>query len=65
MAEEPTNRGDWAEEYVRNFLSLPLVSEFVFHSGERGERSQVSHCLSPLTVTQNLDHASIAWSMAP
>ena len=35
MAEEPANRGDWAEEYVRDCLSLPLISEFVFHSVRR------------------------------
>jgi hypothetical protein len=40
MAEEPTNRGDWAEEYVRDFLSLPLVSEFVFHSVQTNEVTQ-------------------------
>jgi hypothetical protein len=32
MPEEPRERGIWAELYVRNFLSLPFVSEFVFRS---------------------------------
>lgn len=32
MPEEPKERGIWAEHYVRDFLSLPFISEFVFHS---------------------------------
>lgn len=32
MEEPPKERGIWAERYVRDFLSLPFVSEFVFHS---------------------------------
>src|SRR5882724_2478289 len=32
MAQEPKERGIWAAHYVRDFLSLPFVSEFVFHS---------------------------------
>lgn len=32
MEDEPKERGIWAERYVRDFLSLPFVSEFVFHS---------------------------------
>ena len=30
MPEEPKARGIWAELYVRDFLALPFVSEFVF-----------------------------------
>jgi hypothetical protein len=40
MAEEPANRGDRAEEYVRDFLSLPLISEFVFHSVQTNDVTQ-------------------------
>ena len=32
MQDEPKERGIWAEHYVRDFLSLPFISEFVFHS---------------------------------
>jgi hypothetical protein len=32
MPEEPKARGIWAELYVRDFLALPFVSEFVFRS---------------------------------
>jgi hypothetical protein len=32
MPEEPKERGVWAEVYVRDFLALPLISEFVFRS---------------------------------
>jgi len=32
MPDEPKERGIWAERYVRDFLSLPFISEFVFHS---------------------------------
>ena len=32
MADEQKERGIWAEHYVRDFLSLPFISEFVFHS---------------------------------
>ncbi len=32
MPEAPPERGIWAERYVRDFLSLPFVSEFVFRS---------------------------------
>jgi hypothetical protein len=32
MQDEPKERGVWAEHYVREFLSLPFVSEFVFQS---------------------------------
>ena len=32
MSDDPKERGIWAEHYVREFLSLPFVSEFVFHS---------------------------------
>jgi len=32
MPEEPKQRGIWAELYVRDFLALPFVSEFVFRS---------------------------------
>jgi hypothetical protein len=40
MAKEPVSRGDWAEGYVRDFLSLPLVSEFVFHSVQTHDVTQ-------------------------
>jgi hypothetical protein len=32
MPEAPQERGIWAERYVRDFLALPFVSEFVFRS---------------------------------
>lgn len=32
MQGEAKERGVWAEHYVRDFLSLPFVREFVFHS---------------------------------
>jgi len=32
MPEAPQERGIWAEQYVRAFLALPFVSEFVFRS---------------------------------
>ena len=32
MPEAPHERGIWAERYVRDFLALPFVSEFVFRS---------------------------------
>jgi hypothetical protein len=32
MPEELKARGIWAEHYIRDFLSLPFISEFVFHS---------------------------------
>lgn len=32
MSSEPKERGIWAELFVREFLSLPFVSEFVFRS---------------------------------
>jgi hypothetical protein len=32
MPESPEERGIWAERYVRDFLALPFVSEFVFRS---------------------------------
>lgn len=32
MPQEPKERGIWAERFVRDFLSLPFVCEFVFHS---------------------------------
>ena len=32
MPEAPQERGIWAERYVRDFLALPLLSEFVFRS---------------------------------
>jgi hypothetical protein len=35
MTNEPKQRGVWAEHYVRDFLSLPFVSEFVFHSVQK------------------------------
>lgn len=37
---EPTERGVWAEHYVRDFLSLPFVSEFVFHSVQTKDSTQ-------------------------
>lgn len=41
MAEINTgNRGVWAERYVRDFLSLPFVSEFVFHSPQTADGTQ-------------------------
>jgi hypothetical protein len=41
MMSNPTeNRGDWAEEFVRDFLSLPLISEFVFRSIQTNEVTQ-------------------------
>jgi hypothetical protein len=40
MSEELASRGDWAEEYVRGFLSLPLISEFVFHSVQTNDVTQ-------------------------
>jgi hypothetical protein len=32
MSEQLKQRGVWAEHYVRDFLSLPFISEFIFHS---------------------------------
>jgi len=32
MGESMGQRGIWAEHYVREFLSLPFISEFVYHS---------------------------------
>ena len=40
MPNPTENRGDWAEEYVRDFLSLPLISEFVFHSVQTNDVTQ-------------------------
>ena len=40
MAEEPKERGIWAERYVQEFLSLPFISEFVFHSPQTLDGTQ-------------------------
>src|SRR5581483_10993297 len=32
MSDASGQRGFWAEHYVRDFLALPFVSEFVLHS---------------------------------
>jgi hypothetical protein len=32
MSEALQERGIWAERYVRDFLALPFISEFVFRS---------------------------------
>jgi hypothetical protein len=40
MQDEPKERGVWAERYVQDFLSLPFVSEFVFHSPQTLDGTQ-------------------------
>jgi hypothetical protein len=35
----PTQRTDWAEQYVERFLSLPFVTEFVFRSPQTIDRT--------------------------
>lgn len=40
MSDDPKERGIWAEHYVRDFLSLPFISEFVFHSVQTLDRTQ-------------------------
>jgi len=40
MSDATENRGVWAERYVRDFLSLPFVSEFVFHSPQTTDGTQ-------------------------
>jgi hypothetical protein len=40
MSDATENRGVWAERYVRDFLSLPFVSEFVFHSPQTADGTQ-------------------------
>jgi hypothetical protein len=48
MPEEPKERGIWAELYVRDFLALPFVSEFVFRSLQtidRGTQKEVADLL--------------------
>ena len=39
MPETPKERGILAERYVREFLSLPFISEFVFHSPQTPDGS--------------------------
>jgi hypothetical protein len=33
VQEAPQERGIWAERYVRDFLALPFISEFMFREG--------------------------------
>jgi hypothetical protein len=40
MPEEPKERGVWAELYVRDFLSLPFISEFVLRSPQTLDGTQ-------------------------
>jgi hypothetical protein len=40
MPDEPKERGIWAERFVCDFLSLPLVREFVFHSPQTLDGTQ-------------------------
>src|ERR1700743_1088251 len=40
MEESAEQRGIWAEYYVRDFLSLPFISEFVYHSLQTIDTSQ-------------------------
>lgn len=40
MTESAEQRGIWAEHYVRDFLSLPFISEFVLHSLQTIDSSQ-------------------------
>lgn len=40
MSDDPKERGIWAEHYVRDFLSLPFVSEFVLHSVQTLDSTQ-------------------------
>ena len=40
MLESTGERGIWAEHYVREFMSLPFISEFVYHSLQTIDTSQ-------------------------
>jgi hypothetical protein len=40
MKEVPQERGIWAERYLQDFLSLPFVTEFVFHSPQTIDGTQ-------------------------
>ena len=44
-------RGIWAERYVRDFLALPFISEFVFRSLQTmngGTQKEVADLPSPI-----------------
>jgi hypothetical protein len=40
QGERPLRRTEWAERHVEEFLSLPLISEFVFRSPQTVDRTQ-------------------------
>jgi hypothetical protein len=68
MQDEPKEGGVWAERYVQDFLSLPFVSEFVFHNPQTldGTQKEVADLLIAYSVpwsirwAENLLRASFA-----